>query len=213
MKSASRSRSFTRWRGGARQEISGGYKMLDAHTVAFAVGDYDHNLPLVIDPILSYSTYFGGNADDIAWAVAWTQMALFMLPGQTLSPNGHAWRRFRPIMPVAPTSVTRLSPNSADNGTNCLVYCTYLGGSQDDYAYSSGGGQRGRRLSDRFHGLAEFSDEQRALSQDSRAFVFNRNRRPIYNANAFVAELNTNGSQLVYSTYLGGSGNVCQRHR
>jgi hypothetical protein len=27
--------------GGEREEISGGYKILDAHTVAFAIGDYD----------------------------------------------------------------------------------------------------------------------------------------------------------------------------
>jgi len=42
---------------GARKEISGGYKILDTRTVAFAIGDYDPSLPLVIDPILSYSTY------------------------------------------------------------------------------------------------------------------------------------------------------------
>ena len=48
--------------GGARKEISGGYKILDAHTVAFSIGKYDRALPLVIDPILSYSTYFGGTS-------------------------------------------------------------------------------------------------------------------------------------------------------
>ena len=47
---------------GARKEITGGYRMVDAHTVAFTVGQYDHSQPLVIDPVLSYSTYFGGNA-------------------------------------------------------------------------------------------------------------------------------------------------------
>ncbi len=71
--------------GGSQKEITGGYKILDAHTVAFAVSDYDHSLPLVIDPILSYSTYFGGNADDVAWAVAVDTNGFVYVAGQTLS--------------------------------------------------------------------------------------------------------------------------------
>ena len=33
-----------------RREINGGYRLVDARTVAFAVGDYDHDLSLLIDP-------------------------------------------------------------------------------------------------------------------------------------------------------------------
>ena len=70
---------------GARKVISGGYKILDAHTISFAVGDYDHSLPLMIDPILSYSTYFGGTADDLAWKVAVDTNGFVYVAGQTLS--------------------------------------------------------------------------------------------------------------------------------
>ena len=70
---------------GARREISGGYKILDAHTVAFAIGDYNHNLPLVIDPVLSYSTYFGGNSGEEAWAVAVDTNGYVYIAGQTFS--------------------------------------------------------------------------------------------------------------------------------
>ncbi|HZL14416.1 MAG TPA: hypothetical protein VFC85_09795, partial [Verrucomicrobiae bacterium] len=55
---------------GARKEISGGYKILDKRTVAFSIGKYDSAQPLVIDPILSYSTYFGGTLGETAWAIA-----------------------------------------------------------------------------------------------------------------------------------------------
>ena len=70
---------------GGRQEISGGYRLVDAHTVAFAVGNYDHSLPLVIDPVLSFSTYFGGNSGDTAWAVALDTNGFVYIAGQTFS--------------------------------------------------------------------------------------------------------------------------------
>ena len=34
---------------------------LHGKTVAFDLGDYDITRPLVIDPVISYSTYVGGN--------------------------------------------------------------------------------------------------------------------------------------------------------
>jgi len=37
---------------GVRHEVAGGFRLVDARTVAFVVGAYDHAQPLVIDPIL-----------------------------------------------------------------------------------------------------------------------------------------------------------------
>jgi hypothetical protein len=44
---------------GARRDIAAGYK-LRGNSVSFMVGAYDEQLPLVIDPVLSYSTFLGG---------------------------------------------------------------------------------------------------------------------------------------------------------
>ncbi len=46
---------------GGRHEIKAGYRILEGNTVEFALGAYNHNEALVIDPILGYSTFFGGN--------------------------------------------------------------------------------------------------------------------------------------------------------
>jgi hypothetical protein len=35
-----------------------------SHRVGFALTGYDTSLPLVIDPVISYSTYLGGSGDD-----------------------------------------------------------------------------------------------------------------------------------------------------
>ncbi len=45
--------------GGIRRNIAGGFRLY-CDRVSFEVGTYDHNQPLVIDPVLSYSTFLGG---------------------------------------------------------------------------------------------------------------------------------------------------------
>jgi hypothetical protein len=54
---------------GQRREVSGRYA-LAGHRLSFAVGKYDHSKPLVLDPILNYSTYLGGSADEAGYAIA-----------------------------------------------------------------------------------------------------------------------------------------------
>jgi hypothetical protein len=51
-------------RDGVRQAIAGGYLLKGPQRVGFQVGSYDPARPLVIDPVLSYSTYLGGSDND-----------------------------------------------------------------------------------------------------------------------------------------------------
>lgn len=55
---------------GQRKAIVGAYELADARTVKFSLGDYDQSVSLIIDPIVSYSSYFNATGDDILWAVA-----------------------------------------------------------------------------------------------------------------------------------------------
>ena len=49
---------------GARREVEGGYALDEGGRVRFSLGEYDAALPLVIDPVLVYSTYLGGSGGD-----------------------------------------------------------------------------------------------------------------------------------------------------
>jgi hypothetical protein len=192
---------------GAQREISGGYKMLDPHTVGFAVGDYDHTKPLVIDPILSYSTYFGGNADDIAWKVAVDTNGFVYVAGQTLSTKLATVGAFHTNYAGGTYTGDAFVAKFSNDGSN-LVYCTYLGGSQDDFAYGLALGSAGDVFLTGSTDSPDFPTNHALYPKILGHSYFSPRTGTLYNANAFVAEIDTTGSHLVYSTYLGGSGNI-----
>jgi hypothetical protein len=71
--------------GGTNQGVAGSFELDGSGQVRFALGSYDHSLPLVIDPILAYSTYFGGSGNDQALAVAADGQGAAYITGSTLS--------------------------------------------------------------------------------------------------------------------------------
>jgi Domain of unknown function DUF11/Beta-propeller repeat len=51
---------------GARRQVHAEWKITGDNRLGISLGQYDHNLPLTIDPVLAYSTHLGGNtAQDI----------------------------------------------------------------------------------------------------------------------------------------------------
>ena len=188
--------------GAARRIISGGYKLLDAHTVTFAVGRYDPTRRLVIDPVLSYSTYFGGNYGNNIHALALDQDGFIYVAGETLAtkitnaPSGFQ-TNFQGGIITGDAFVAKFD----NSGTN-LIYFTYIGGHADEAAYGiavTGGNAyiTGGTES------PDFPTSTNALYGHIGSKILPQG---FYFSDAFVAELNTNGSQLVYSTYLGGNG-------
>jgi hypothetical protein len=116
---------------GIREAVSGHYVLAGDGQVGFAVGSYDRSRPLVIDPILSYSTYLGGSFDDIGYGIAVDSAGNAYVTGYTESAN-------------FPTANPRQSANGGGRDAfvaklnaagSVLAYSTYLGGSNDDYGY------------------------------------------------------------------------------
>lgn len=188
--------------GGGRKEISGGYKILDAETVAFAVGKYDRALPLVIDPVLSYSTYFGGNSGDEGLAVAVDTNGFIYVAGETLSAQfatpGAYQTNFQGGSQIGDAFVAKF-----DNAGTNLIYLTYLGGSSEDAAFGMAVDGAGDAFVTGYTDSGNFPVTNALYKNISGT---SDPKTHLYPVDAFVTELNPGGSNLIYSTYLGGAG-------
>jgi hypothetical protein len=116
--------------GGVRREVSGGYVLKGPHHIGFQLASYDTARPLVIDPLLLYSTYLGGNGDDTAVGVAMDAEDNLYVAGTTASLN----------FPTTPRAHQRALHGDLDvfvtkfDATGSLVYSTYLGDCAEDTA-------------------------------------------------------------------------------
>jgi hypothetical protein len=106
---------------GNKKEIDGSFLMKGRGRVGFKIGRYDSRRPLVIDPILEYSTYLGGTGDDQGVSIAVDSAGSAYVTGQAGSID------FPTVDPLQPSFrnifVAKLNPS----GTG-LVYSTFLGG-------------------------------------------------------------------------------------
>jgi hypothetical protein len=190
---------------GSRKAIEASYKILGETSAGFALGDYDHSLPLVIDPVLSYSTYYGGNFGDAASAIAVnpTDGSIYVA-GQTFS------TQYLNNVPFAtPGAFLRIYQGGGytgdafiarfdSTGTN-LIYATYLGGSGDDGALCIAVDPSGNAYVAGYTDSADFPTTN-ALYKLNPYYT-----STIHPTHVFVTELNPAGNALVYSTYLGGN--------
>lgn len=72
---------------GMRYNLSGGYRIVDGQEVRLDVQSYDHTLNLVIDPVLTYSTYIGGTGMAKLNAMSLDSAGNLYLTGRVSSPD------------------------------------------------------------------------------------------------------------------------------
>jgi autotransporter-associated beta strand protein len=177
--------------GGARQAVVGQFVLFGNDEVGFRVVAYDSTLPLVIDPVLSYSNILGGGGSYGGIAVDAAGNAYI-----TCGNSGGF-----------PTTPGAFQINSAGDddalvvkfnvaGT-ALVYSTYLGGSDEDDGIVIAVDGAGNAYVAGTTWSTDFPTTPGAFqtSHASDGGV----------SDAFVAKLNATGTALIYSTYLGGN--------
>ncbi len=174
---------------GSRLPISGAYVVNDPTHIAFRVAPYDSSKPLVIDPVLVYSTYLGGSGDDEPTGIAADSTGRVYVAGYTDSTD----------FPLAtlgslPAGTTHVFVAKLDAAGSNLVYADYLGGNSQDYGYALV-----------LDGANEVYVTGSTASSD---FPVVNAYQAVYpgSFNAFLTKISADGSSLLYSSYLGGNG-------
>ncbi|HTA45935.1 MAG TPA: SBBP repeat-containing protein, partial [Bryobacteraceae bacterium] len=176
---------------GVTHDIDGHYVLRGGRQVGFKIAPYNRNRRLVIDPILSYASYLGGNSDDVAYAVAMDGAGNSYTAGYTLSANFPATAgAYKSTAPGGSSDVFVAKYTSA----GALVFSTYLGGGGADVAYGIAVDSAGVYV----------TGSTTSADFPTSAGVWQTSLKG--SPNAFVASLNAAGSALLYSTYLGGTG-------
>lgn len=187
---------------GQRNAIAGGYVIEDKQRVSFQVASYDRNRPLVIDPILVYSTYLGGSNYDWGYDITVDDAGNAYITGIAGEPAFDLPTDFPTVNALQPVHggvfdvfVTKINPDGS-----ALIYSTYLGGSGED----------GNIQEDDVGGIAVDSEGNVYVTGTTSSDDFPITANALQSVSdgsldAFVAKLNATGSALVYSTYLGGS--------
>jgi hypothetical protein len=178
--------------GGRRRPVAGGYVLKSKDKVGFKLASYDRHNPVTIDPSLAYSTYVGGSNEDDGNGVAVDASGNAYVTGITTSSD-------------FPTTVGALQTNlgghrvafvsKLDSTGSALVYSTYLGGSNSDSGVGVAVDPSGNAYVTGITRSNDFLTTAGALQTSLGG-----------SQDAFVSKLNSTGSALAYSTYLGGSG-------
>ncbi|MBF6651120.1 SBBP repeat-containing protein [Methylobacter sp. BlB1] len=183
--------------GGARKSIKGGFVLKDSQTVGFQVAANDASHPLIIDPVLVYSTYLGGSDFDDGRSIAVDERGRAYLTGETNSPDFPVDSALQPTFgggsaQVGDAFVVQLT---ADGGA--VLYATYLGGRGEDSGAGIAVDRRGRAY------VTGWTNSRDFPSVNALQPKFGGGAAQV--RDAFVAQLTADGSALRYSTYLGGS--------
>lgn len=186
--------------GTAKTSVDGHYVLKADGHVGFELGTYDHSKQLIIDPVLSYSTYLGGSNDDIAYGITYgVRYGQPILVGSTRSADFPQVKALYPFgggtcgtEPCRDIFVAKYNPALTE-----LIFSTFIGGDNDDvpsqvtqdvygdiflvgYSLSTNFPIRGPVFQKTFHGGSVTGD-------------------------AVVVEVESAGFYLEWSSYLGGS--------
>src|SRR3984957_14450098 len=179
----------------AKNAIDGRWILKGGNRVGFEVAAYDTSKPLVIDPALSYSTYLGGTGTDGAFGVAIDSAGNCYVTGFTSSTNFPTKNPYQKKNGGGiDTFITKMNPT----GT-ALVYSTYVGGSKTEYPFAIAVDSTGAAYEVGNTGSPDFPVTPTTAFQPTCLSC------ALYPA-VFITKLSPSGTSLMYSTFLGGSG-------
>lgn len=171
---------------GRRVEIASAYVLRASDCLGFEIGNYDQQLPLVIDPVLGYSSFLGGTGAEMGHDITLDGAGNIYLTGFTTS------AQFPHTDNSVPKGgfdvfITKLSPDGST-----MIFSTFFGGSGFDTGMSVAVDADSVYVS----GLTDSQD----YPTTSGAFQ----ETPNAVQTGFVTKLNSAANTLLYSSHFGG---------
>ncbi|MDX2043803.1 MAG: SBBP repeat-containing protein [Acidobacteriota bacterium] len=123
---------------GTRHEIEARYKIHNPQSAilneaSFELGDYDRSRELVIDPVLSYSSFLGGSGDEQATGIAVDASGAMYVTGSTTSMDFPTVSAQQAVSAGSTDLfVTKMRLNA--DGSATLLFSTFIGGRDEDRA-------------------------------------------------------------------------------
>jgi hypothetical protein len=202
-------------KGGVERPVPVRYVLKGKNQVAFRLARYDTRQPLLIDPVLAYSTYLGGSNIDGANAIAVAPDDSAFITGETFSND---FPTVNALYPKSATEaqvafVSKISPDGS-----ALLYSTYLGCVVG--ASTVGGNVIGYGIAVDSLGEAYVAGTVNCPTFPVTPNAFNTlcgydgkcgaslNTQAYTVSNGFVTKFNVAGSALIYSGFLGYYENV-----
>jgi uncharacterized protein (TIGR03437 family) len=187
---------------GLRRRVEGRYRVEGKSELGFEVGVYDPDRPLIIDPVVIYSTYIGRGGNETASRLAVDNNGNVYMTGVSTEnsyPTTPGTSALTPSLSRGNIIVTKLNANATE-----LVYSTIFGGSGIDLglgiALDSQGAVyiTGATASEDFPTTAGVV--QRTYGKPLGEFA----NTPAL-GDCFITRLNSAGNAISFSTYLGGT--------
>jgi uncharacterized protein (TIGR03437 family) len=158
--------------------------------VRLAVAPYDHAHALTVDPVLEFSTYLGGPAEEHGFGIAMDSAGFVYLTGGAQSPASPTLNPFQNTTALILTPVVfKMTPDGQK-----IVYYAFVGNNSWDAANTIAVDSAGSAVISGTTSNPNFPLKN----------PFQTQFKAIYE-NAFVTKLSPDGRSLIYSSYLGGS--------
>ncbi len=198
---------------GQRRNVEGRFQLLARNRVGFVLGPYDRSRDLIIDPILGYATYFGGTGDEVNPQIALDVNSNIYLSGTTSSavvPHPACGATGQPICSTL-SGTTDVFVSKLDPIGSSVTYTTYLNGLSLPVPTAP-----------TTYGNATGTDSSAGLVADNQGNVYvtgttTSSDFPVTptafqsapkaaGAHVFLTKLDSTGTNLLYSSYLSGTG-------
>jgi uncharacterized protein (TIGR03437 family) len=177
---------------GVIHTIAGRYRVHGSEA-GFEVGRYDRRYPLIVDPVVTYASYFGGARADAGYGIGVDSAGNLYIGGETLSTDLNASAGYQNTN----RGNTDLFVTKFDSkGT--VVYTTYIGGNGIEYMAGLKVDSAGNVY------VAGHTDSANFPTSDTATQTGNRGGSYLGTDVVFF-KLDPTGSKLLFGTYLGGN--------